>query len=124
LLSVRLDSRPPLAMLAVMLPFALMVALVAWQRHIQIGASLLVIAFGIFWLVNPRHPRALARIRDGRCELMLRASATLLHHFRILGAQVCQVGSGVHLLSGYSSDKFIRVELAPVSIEIVSQPRK
>jgi len=51
-----------LAMLAVMLPFALLAALVDWQRQIRIGASLLVLAFGIFLLVNPRHPRALARI--------------------------------------------------------------
>jgi hypothetical protein len=49
-------------MLVVMLPFAFLAALVQWQRQIRIGASLLVIAFGIFRLVNPRHPRALARI--------------------------------------------------------------
>ena len=35
-----------LAMLVVILPFALLVALVEWQRQIQIGASLLVIGFG------------------------------------------------------------------------------
>jgi hypothetical protein len=51
-----------LAMLVVMLPFALLAALVVWQQQIRIGASLLVIAFGIFLLINPRHPRALARI--------------------------------------------------------------
>jgi len=51
-----------LAMLAVMLPFALLAALVDWQWQIRIGASLVVMAFGIFLLVNPRHPRALARI--------------------------------------------------------------
>ena len=51
-----------LAMLVVILPFALLAALVEWQQQIRIGASLLVIAFGIFLLVNPRHPRALARI--------------------------------------------------------------
>ena len=51
-----------LAMLVVLLPFALLAALVEWQRQIRIGASLLVIAFGIFRLVNTRHPRALARI--------------------------------------------------------------
>ncbi len=51
-----------LAMLVVLLPFALLAALLEWQRQIQIGASLLVIAFGISRLVNPRHPRALARI--------------------------------------------------------------
>jgi hypothetical protein len=32
-----------------------------WQ--IQIGACLLVIGFGVFRLVDRRHPRALARIR-------------------------------------------------------------
>jgi hypothetical protein len=51
-----------LAMLAVMLPFALLAALVDWQWQIRIGASLVVMVFGIFLLVNPRHPRALARI--------------------------------------------------------------
>jgi hypothetical protein len=51
-----------LAMLAALLPFALLAALVDWQWHIRIGASLLVMAFGIFLLVKPRHPRALARI--------------------------------------------------------------
>jgi len=51
-----------LAMLLVMLPFALLVALVEWQRDIRIGAALLVIGFGMFRLVDRRHPRALARI--------------------------------------------------------------
>jgi len=51
-----------LAMLLVLLPFALLVSLVEWQRQIQIGASLLVIGFGIFRLVAGGHPRALARI--------------------------------------------------------------
>ena len=50
-----------LAMLLVILPFALLVAVVEWQRPIQIGASLLVIAFGLFRLANRRHPRVLAR---------------------------------------------------------------
>ena len=52
-----------LAMLLVLLPFGLLVTLVEWQRQIQVSASLLVIGFGIFRLVNTRHPRALARIR-------------------------------------------------------------
>jgi len=51
-----------LAMLVVLLPFALLAALVEWQWPIRIGASFLIMAFGIFLLVNPRHPRALARI--------------------------------------------------------------
>jgi uncharacterized membrane protein len=58
-----------LAMLLVILPFALLVTLVERQRQIQIGASLLVIGFGVFWLVNRRHPRALARIRPTQLGL-------------------------------------------------------
>jgi hypothetical protein len=50
------------AMLLMMLPFALLMTLVEWQRQIQIGAGLLVVGFGLFRLVNRRHPRALARI--------------------------------------------------------------
>jgi hypothetical protein len=51
-----------LAMLLVLLPFALLVTLVDWQRQIQVGASLIVIAFGIYRLLGRSHPRALARI--------------------------------------------------------------
>ena len=58
-----------LAMLLVLLPFAVLVALVEWQRQIQIGASLLVIGFGVFRLVDRRHPRALARIRPTQLGL-------------------------------------------------------
>jgi hypothetical protein len=58
-----------LAMLVAILPFSLLVALVQWQRQIQIGASLLVIGFGIFRLINRRHPRVLARIRPTQLGL-------------------------------------------------------
>ena len=58
-----------LAMLLVMLPFALLVAFVAWQRQVQVAASLLVIGFGVFRLVGRRHPRALARIRPTQLGL-------------------------------------------------------
>lgn len=58
-----------LAVLLIVLPFALLAALVEWQRQIQIGASLLVIGFGVFRLINRRHPRALARIRPTQLGL-------------------------------------------------------
>jgi len=41
-----------LAVLVMMLPFGLLVALVALQRPIQIGASLLVIGFGVFRFID------------------------------------------------------------------------
>ena len=58
-----------LAMFVVILPFSLLIGLVAWQRQIQIGASLLLIGFGLFRLVNRRHPKALARIRPTQLVL-------------------------------------------------------
>jgi hypothetical protein len=58
-----------LAMFVVILPFALLVALVEWQEQIRIGASLLVIGFGTFRFLNRRHPRVLARIRPTRLGL-------------------------------------------------------
>jgi hypothetical protein len=57
------------AVLFMMLPFTVLVTLVEWQRPIQVGASLLVFSFGIFRLINRRHPRALARIRPTQLGL-------------------------------------------------------
>ena len=65
-----------LAMLLVLLPFALLVTLVEWQHQIQIGASLLVIGFGVFRLASPRHPRVLARIPPAQLGLWAFAVAT------------------------------------------------
>ena len=58
-----------LAMLLVLLPFAALITLVEWQRQIQSGAALLVIGFGIFRLLNQRHPRALTLIRPTQLGL-------------------------------------------------------
>jgi hypothetical protein len=58
-----------LAMFVVILPFALLVAVVEWQQQIRIGASFLVIGFGIFRFVNRRHPRVLVRIRPTQLGL-------------------------------------------------------
>jgi hypothetical protein len=57
-----------LATLLVLLPFALLFVLAEWQRPIQLGASLLVVGFGIYRLIA-RHPRALARIAPTQLAL-------------------------------------------------------
>jgi hypothetical protein len=67
-----------LATFVVLLPFALLIALVEWQQQIQIGASLLVIGFGIFRFVNRRHPRVLTRIRP--TQLVLWSFAVAIAH--------------------------------------------
>jgi hypothetical protein len=50
-----------LAMFVVILPFALLLVIVEWQQQIQIGASLLVIGFGIFRLINNALDEAIER---------------------------------------------------------------
>jgi hypothetical protein len=58
-----------LAMAGILLPFALMAGLVEWQREIRIGAALTVVAFGLWLLVHPRHPRFIARIKPTQLTL-------------------------------------------------------
>ncbi len=58
-----------LAMAAILLPFAAMSTLVAWERPIRIGAALAVIGFGAFLFIRNRHPRFLARIPPSRLAL-------------------------------------------------------
>jgi hypothetical protein len=64
-----------LAMLLMILPLSLLISLVYWQRQIRIGASLLVMGFGAFRLIDRRHPRALARIKPSQLALWSFAAA-------------------------------------------------
>lgn len=57
------------AMALILLPFAVMASLVAWQREIQTAAAVLVIGMGLYLLINRRHPRFLARIRPTQLAL-------------------------------------------------------
>lgn len=58
-----------IAMLAVLLPFSMMAMLVQYEREIRIGAGTLVVTAGIYLLLNPRHPKILARIHPTRLIL-------------------------------------------------------
>ncbi|KIN61959.1 Membrane protein [Sulfitobacter noctilucicola] len=57
------------AMTAILLPFSLMVSLATWEQEIRTGAALVVIAMGVYLLINRRHPRFLARVHPGRLAL-------------------------------------------------------
>jgi multisubunit Na+/H+ antiporter MnhB subunit len=76
------------AMFLVLLPFALLMTLVEWQRPIQTAAGLAVIGFGLLLLVRRRHPRALARIPP--TQLALWSFAVAIAH-----------GAGLMLLPVY-----------------------
>lgn len=65
-----------IAMAAILLPFAVMIALIAWQRDMRITAALIVIGYGLFLCVRNRHPRFLARIPPSRLALWSLLAAT------------------------------------------------
>ena len=58
-----------LAMAAILFPFTALLFLAEWQREIQMGAACLVIALGVYLLINRRHPRFLARVPPSRLAL-------------------------------------------------------
>ncbi len=55
-----------LAMLAILLPFSMMTALLFWERPIRLAAGVLVIGLGSFLLLYRRHPRFLTRVPPHR----------------------------------------------------------
>jgi len=58
-----------MATLVVLAPFTMLAVLLAWQRDVQIGASVLVLCFGGFQMIRRTHPRMLARIPPSRLAL-------------------------------------------------------
>ena len=58
-----------LAMLAILLPFSIMTTLIIWEKELRIGAGVLVMAMGIYLLINRKHPKILARIHPSRLAL-------------------------------------------------------
>lgn len=58
-----------LAMLCILLPFSMMLFLVERETEIRIGAGVLVIAMGLYLLINPQHPKVLARVHPSKLVL-------------------------------------------------------
>ena len=65
-----------LAMLLVLVPFALLSWLLTWTREIRVGAGILVVLFGVSRLLLRRHPRWLARVRPTQLLLWSLLMAT------------------------------------------------
>jgi hypothetical protein len=55
-----------LAMAIVLVPFVLLAWYVEWSRAIRVAAGAAVLLFGIYRLLDRRHPRLLARVRPTR----------------------------------------------------------
>lgn len=70
-----LGALPPLAaghalaMAAVLLPATAVATLSRYPDEVRLGAALLLVAFGAYKLVRPRHPRYLAWVGPGRLTL-------------------------------------------------------
>lgn len=58
-----------LAMTAILLPFSIMTTLVQWDTEIRVAAGLLVIALGIYLLINRKHPKFLSRVPPSKLAL-------------------------------------------------------
>ena len=55
-----------LAMAIVLVPFAALTWYLRWSFAIRIGAGLLVLLFGVYKLIDRRHPRFLVRVRPSQ----------------------------------------------------------
>lgn len=58
-----------LAMAVVILPFSILFRFVDWSVTIRLTAGLTVLAFGLYKLVNRRHPRFFSRVRPSQLTL-------------------------------------------------------
>lgn len=65
-----------LAMIVILLPFSMMFFLLENEREIRIGAGFLVIAMGVYLLINRRHPKILARVHPAKLGLWSFLAAT------------------------------------------------
>jgi hypothetical protein len=70
-----LKALPPLAfghflaMAAILLPVAALQLAITHQSRLRVGAAVLLMVFGIYKLLHPRHPRYMARIGPSRLTL-------------------------------------------------------
>jgi hypothetical protein len=65
-----------LAMIGILLPFSLLYFLVEWEVEIRVGAGLVVLAMGVYLLINRQHPKFLARVHPTRLALWSFLAAT------------------------------------------------
>jgi len=65
-----------LAMIVILLPFSMMIFLIEREMEIRIGSGVLVIAMGVYLLINRRHPKILARVHPTKLALWSFLAAT------------------------------------------------
>ncbi|WP_135504268.1 hypothetical protein [Roseovarius aestuariivivens] len=92
-----------IAMMAILFPFSALMWLAEWQRALQIGAAVLVIAMGLYLLINRRHPRFLARVPPSKL-LLWSFLAAMAHGAGLMLVPIylgiCQTTGAGHLAAG------------------------
>jgi len=58
-----------LAMIAMLLPFSLLMSLILWEFEIRMTASIFLILLGLFLFLYNKHPRFLSRVKPSRLML-------------------------------------------------------
>jgi hypothetical protein len=111
---VPLASGHFLAMAVALLPFALFLAYLDWSEPIRIAAGGAVVAFGVYKLVNRRHPRVLARLGPRHLTLWSFLTATA-HGAGLMLAPIalglCSTGSETMASSRIDRDHEAMTEL-------------
>lgn len=94
------------AMVVILLPFSMMLWLVENEARIRIGAGVIVIATGVYLLINTRHPRFLARIHPSKLALWSFLAA-LVHGAALMLVPIylglCKVGGQSAMDRGHSA---------------------
>ena len=57
------------AMIAILLPFSIVIWLIDWEQQLRVGAGVIVLAMGAYLLINRKHPRYLARVHPAKLGL-------------------------------------------------------
>lgn len=102
-----------LAMTAILLPFSLVSALLMWEREIRLGAGALVIALGVYLLINRKHPRFLARVKPTRLALwsflaaMAHGAGLMLVPIYLGICQVADLDSGHRAAGALMADNIV-----------------
>lgn len=108
------------AMIGILLPFAAMTVLVAWERQIRIAAALVVIGFGLWLLVNRRHPRFLSRIPPTRLALWSFLVATAHGAGLMLVPIYLGLCSQADLDAGHRAASALMAESAGISVAVAA----
>lgn len=112
-----------LAILVILLPFGLLLGLAEWRREIQIAAAVVVIGFGVFRLLERRHPRSLARIPPTQLTLWS-FSIAIAHGAGLMLVPIylglCRTGAGNEGAAGRLAEGNLGVAVLVALVHVIA----